>query len=175
MGLAGQAGYLLGIDAGQTFTKAVLFTVDGQETAAASTSVPTMPPRPSWQERDMDLTWERTASAIRRCLDSAGVNGSQILAVGLSGHGDGLYLVDAAGKPVRPAILATDARAFAEAKRLGEGPLGEKALAVTGQVPAPYSHQRSLPGCKAMNRKHWTAPDGCCTAKTGCGCASRAK
>ncbi|MBT8163459.1 MULTISPECIES: FGGY-family carbohydrate kinase [Arthrobacter] len=139
MGLTGQADYLLGIDAGQTFTKAVLFTLDGQETASASTSIPTTSLRPSWQERDMDLTWERTASAIRRCLNSAGVNPSQILAVGLSGHGDGLYLVDAAGKPVRPAILATDARAFAEAKRLGEGPTGMKALALTGQVPAAYS------------------------------------
>ncbi|GAB2715366.1 FGGY-family carbohydrate kinase [Arthrobacter sp. efr-133-TYG-120] len=139
MGLTGQADYLLGIDAGQTFTKAVLFTLDGQETASASTSILTTSPRPSWQERDMDLTWERTASAIRRCLNSAGVNPSQILAVGLSGHGDGLYLVDAGGKPVRPAILATDSRAFAQSKRLGEGDAGQRALAITGQVPAPYS------------------------------------
>ena len=50
-----------------------------------------------------------------------------------------LTLVDAAGKPVRPAILATDSRAFAEANRLAEGDAGRKALAVTGQVPAPYS------------------------------------
>lgn len=139
MGLTGDAEYLLGIDAGQTFTKAVLFTLDGQEAAAASTSIPTTSLRPSWQERDMDLTWERTASAIRRCLNSAEVNPSQILAVGLSGHGDGLYLVDAAGKPVRPAILATDSRAFAEAEQFCEGPVGLKALAVTGQVAAPYS------------------------------------
>lgn len=160
MGLTGQADYLLGIDAGQTFTKAVLFTLDGQETAAASTSIPTTSPRPSWQERDMDLTWERTASAIRRCLNSAGVNPSQILAVGLSGHGDGLYLVDAAGKPVRPAILATDSRAFAEAKRLGEGSSGQEALAITGQVPAPYSPSALLAWLQskepaALDRARW--------------------
>ncbi len=160
MGLTGLADYLLGIDAGQTFTKAVLFTLDGQETASASTSIPTTSLRHGWQERDMDLTWERTASAIHRCLNSAGVNPSQILAVGLSGHGDGLYLVDAAGKPVRPAILATDARAFAEAKRLGDGASGMKALAVTGQMPAPYSPsallawlQRNEP--EALDRARW--------------------
>lgn len=139
MGLTSRAGYLLGVDAGQTFTKAVLFTIDGQEIAAASTSIPTTSARPNWQERDLDLTWERTALAIGQCLRSAQIGPSEILGVGLSGHGDGLYLVDAAGTPVRPAILATDTRAFAEAKRLGEGPAGEKALAVTGQVPAPYS------------------------------------
>jgi L-xylulokinase len=133
------AAFLLGIDAGQTFTKAVLFTLDGMEAAVASTSIPALSPHPRWQERDMDLAWERTARAIQECIRSAGISPEQIRAVGLCGHNDGLYLVDGEGAPVRNAILATDARATEDAKRLAAGESGRKALAATGQIPAPYS------------------------------------
>jgi L-xylulokinase len=157
----GQEGeFLLGIDAGQTFTKAVLFTLDGLEVAVASTSIPALSPHPRWQERDMNLAWERTAQAIRECVGSAGINPGQVRAVGLCGHNDGLYLVDAEGAPVRNAILATDARATEDAKRLAAGEGGQRALAATGQVPAPYSPSALLSWLgrnepEALRRSRW--------------------
>jgi L-xylulokinase len=55
-------------------------------------------------------------------------------AIGLCGHNDGVYAVDTAGVPVRPAILATDGQAGRYAERF---PV--EALALTGQIPFPGS------------------------------------
>jgi L-xylulokinase len=131
--------YLVGIDAGQTVTKAALFDLSGRELAVASAGTRTVSPRPRWQERDMDEAWTQTAQAIRRCLAEAGVDPAAVLAVGLCGHNDGMHLVDARGRPVRPAILATDSRAYAHAARMRAGDLGTRALELTGQVPVAYS------------------------------------
>ncbi|OFI38164.1 hypothetical protein BIU82_06630 [Arthrobacter sp. SW1] len=131
--------YFLGLDAGQTFTKAVLFTEDGRQVARGAASIATASPRASWQERDMHEVWRAAAAAIRECIVSAGIVGAQIAGVGICGHNDGAYLVDGDGEPTRAAILATDSRAVVEAAELGEGSRGSAALVETGQVPAPYS------------------------------------
>jgi L-xylulokinase len=132
-------GYLLGVDAGQTVTKAALFDVSGRELAVAGAGTRTVSPRPRWQERDMDEAWVQTAQAIRSCIARAGVDPASVLAVGLCGHNDGVHLVDAAGRPVRPAILATDSRAYGQAERMSAGETGRRALELTGQVPVAYS------------------------------------
>ena len=55
------AKYLLGIDNGSTVSKAALFTIEGEEIATAARKVNLIEPKPSWSERDMDETWNRTA------------------------------------------------------------------------------------------------------------------
>jgi len=103
--------YLLGIDNGCTVSKAGLFTLDGQEVAVASGKSELRCPHPGWQERDMTQMWEQTAAAIRDVITKAGIDAGQIAGVACTGHGNGLYLVDTQGDPVRPAILSTDSRA----------------------------------------------------------------
>lgn len=131
--------YLLGVDAGQTVTKAALFDLTGRELAVGSAGTRTLSRQPRWQERDMDEAWAQTAQAIRDCLGTAGVPGEAVLGVGLCGHNDGLHLVDSAGRPVRPAILATDSRAHRYAEQMRAGGKAEQLLARNGQVPVPYS------------------------------------
>ncbi|MEN3309598.1 MAG: L-xylulokinase [Micromonosporaceae bacterium] len=131
--------HLLGVDAGQTVTKAALFDLSGRELAVASAGTRTVSPHPRWQERDMDEAWTQTAQAIRRCLADASVDPASVLAVGLCGHNDGMHLVDARGRPVRPAILATDSRAYLQAERMRAGERGTRSLELTGQVPVAYS------------------------------------
>jgi L-xylulokinase len=138
-GGTGRGGVLLGIDAGQTVTKAALFDLAGRELAVASAGTRTAAPHPRWQERDMDEAWAQTAQAVRECLAASGADPGSVLAVGVCGHNDGVHLVDEAGRPVRPAILATDSRAHAQAARMRSEPVGGRALALTGQVPAAYS------------------------------------
>jgi L-xylulokinase len=123
-------GFLLGVDAGQTATKAVLFDLAGRPVAVGSTRCPTVNPHPRWVERDMDDVWTAAADAIRQCtVDAPG----PILAVGVVGHNDGMYAVDAAGRPVRPGITAMDSRAYGEVDRWR--PVFDEVLALTGQVP----------------------------------------
>jgi len=105
------ATYLLGIDNGCTMSKAALFTLDGRERAVASRKTETRSPHPGWFERDAEAVWQTTAAAVREVLQRSGVAPADVACVACAGHGNGLYLVDERGRPVRPAILSTDSRA----------------------------------------------------------------
>jgi len=137
--------FLLGVDAGQTVTKAVLFDASGTAVAAARADVEVTLPRPGWQERDMHAAWRQTASAIAACLRDGSVAARDVAAVGICGHGDGVYPVDAAGVPVRQAILATDVRATSYVDRYRGDGTAEKALPLTGQSPFAGSPASVLP------------------------------
>jgi L-xylulokinase len=103
--------YLLGIDNGSTVSKAALFDLEGNEVAVASASAETFYPHPGWTERSMDSLWQTTAQAIRAVLAQSGVNPRDIAGIGNTGHGNGLYLIDRHGEPVRNGIQSLDTRA----------------------------------------------------------------
>jgi L-xylulokinase len=103
--------YLLGIDNGNTVSKAALFDLAGHEIAVASRPAETTYPHPGWTERSMDSLWASTAEAIRAVVAESGVDPSAIRAVGVTAHGNGLYLIDKHGHPVRPGIQSLDTRA----------------------------------------------------------------
>jgi L-xylulokinase len=104
---------LLGIDSGCTMSKAALFTLDGREVAVASRKTETVSPAPGHQERDTAGVWRATAEAVREVLARSGIAPADVACVACAGHGNGLYLVNKQGQPVRPAILSTDLRAAA--------------------------------------------------------------
>jgi L-xylulokinase len=103
--------YFLGIDNGNTVSKAALFDVRGKEVAIASCKVDTVYPHPGWTERDMEMLWLSTASAIREVLARSGVRPEDIAGIGNTGHGNGVYLLDRQGQPLRNGIQSMDSRA----------------------------------------------------------------
>jgi L-xylulokinase len=105
------AQYLLGTDNGCTVAKAALFTLDGRELAVASRKIDPITPKLGYVEMDMNRSWQATVESIREVLDKACVAPERIACVASAGHGNGLYLVDKEGRPVRNAISSTDARA----------------------------------------------------------------
>ncbi|MEU9395411.1 FGGY-family carbohydrate kinase [Streptomyces sp. NPDC048324] len=126
---------VLGIDAGHTVTKAVLFDTAGRQMAQGSGVVRLDTSHPRWVERDMGDVWRTARQAIRAALGAADVEGRAVAAVGLTGHGDGLYLVDEQGRAVRPAIVAMDTRAETVLAEWRATPLWGCALALSGTVP----------------------------------------
>ncbi|WP_329177325.1 carbohydrate kinase [Streptomyces decoyicus] len=152
---------LLGVDAGQTVTKAVLFDAAGRQVAKGSIKVPLHTPRPCWVERDMHEVWLATQQAIRMCLAEGGVTtGREVAAVGLSGHNDGLYAVDEHYEPVRPAIVAMDTRAHTMLDRWRDTPVWPQVLELSGQVPFAASPAAVLAWWKthepaALERSRW--------------------
>lgn len=104
--------YLLSIDNGLTTTKAVIFTLDGQEIAAGVVDTQ-VENHGDWAEIDMERQWVNTVRAIREALSKSGINSSEISGIGNSGHGGGIYPLDIHGKPVRLAISSMDGRAAA--------------------------------------------------------------
>lgn len=103
--------YLLGIDNGSTVSKAALFDFHGKEVAVASCNAATEYPHPGWTERDMEMLWQSTASAIREVLAKSGAKPEEIAGIGNTGHGNGVYLLDKQGFPLRNGIQSMDSRA----------------------------------------------------------------
>jgi L-xylulokinase len=103
--------YLLGIDNGSTVSKAALFDLHGREIAVASCKADTEYPHPGWTERDMEMLWQSTASAIRAVLAKSGIHPEEIAGIGNTGHGNGVYLLDKQGCPLRNGIQSMDTRA----------------------------------------------------------------
>lgn len=103
--------YLLGIDNGSTVSKAALFDLHGREVAVANCKADTEYPHPGWTERGMDMLWQSTASAIREVLAKSGVKPEEIAGIGNTGHGNGVYLLDKQGRPLRNGIQSMDSRA----------------------------------------------------------------
>lgn len=131
--------YLLGIDAGSTITKAVLFDERGGEVGHASQRVPHSVPAPHRVERDPDELWAATCAVIGGVLRSSGVDPRDVGAVAVTSHGDGVYLVDADGRPTRPGILSLDTRAAARVADWERRGLSDRMLPLAGQKPWPGS------------------------------------
>ena len=108
--VSNQQTYLLGLDAGNTVIKAVLFDLQGRQVAMHALDGQSSTPQPGYVERDLNELWANAKTAIRNCIDAAGIEPSQIAAVGCAGHGNGLYLVDRDGEPLI-GIQSLDTRA----------------------------------------------------------------
>jgi L-xylulokinase len=106
----GMSGYLLGIDAGNTMVKAVLFEADGRDVAAEVCDGATRQPKPGYVERDIREMWACAVRAVQGCLQRSGIAASEILGIGCAGHGNGAYLLDGAGEPLL-GIQSLDTRA----------------------------------------------------------------
>lgn len=122
----------VGIDAGQTTVKAVVHDASLRPVAIGRRSSPVRHPRPRFAERTQDELWQSAAGALRDAL--ARVDATRIAAVGISGHGDGLHLVDDSGAAASPAITAMDSRAHAEwAELMRDDARSRTILEISGQ------------------------------------------
>ena len=109
--------YLLGLDAGNTVIKAVLFDLQGNQIAVSQENGATLTPQPGHVERDLNELWSQAGIAIRSCLDKATIDPKDIVGIGCAGHGNGLYLLDQKQQPLL-AIQSLDNRAAEVAKVL---------------------------------------------------------
>jgi len=134
---------LLGIDVGTTNVKAVLATPDGRVIAQASRAYPVHYLRPGWVEQDPADWWRCVCEIVRATVAEAGAQHGQVRAIGVSGQGCAVTLIDARGDVVRPAIIWMDSRSEAQCERLRECCAGEIA-ARNGKSPAPYNADPTL-------------------------------
>lgn len=116
------SGVVVGVDAGGTNVKATAFDLDTGTSCTASRAVDIERPHPGYAERDADVLWHATAAVIREALDGLEAGAERVRVVGVTGHGNGAYLVDAEGRPTRAAIQASDTRAGSLVRRwIAEG------------------------------------------------------
>lgn len=115
--MAEVARYLLGLDAGNTVIKAVLFDLAGRQLAAHAVDGRSNLPHPGHVERNLEELWTNARQAIRACIDESGIDPRSIAAIGSAGHGNGLYLLDRDDRPLL-GIQSLDTRAADLAGRL---------------------------------------------------------
>jgi len=101
---------LIGVDAGTTVIKAIVFSLDGEELHQHSIDNAVDHPEPGYAEQSMDSTWEKTATALQTVVSELD-DDDEIVGVGVTAQGDGCWFIDGAGEPIRPAILWSDSRA----------------------------------------------------------------
>lgn len=149
--------HVLGVDSGLTVTKAVAFDADGRALGVGRSEVALLKPRARFVERDMEEHWRATCEAIRGALDAARLPAEAIGAVGITGHGDGLYPVDAAGRPHGRAILSLDSRAAEVVDGWRRDGRLDRALNLIGQRPHPFTPAAVLAWMKRHEPERYRA------------------
>lgn len=127
-------GCFLGIDIGTYESKGILLDESGKIRATAACPHDLSVPQPGYAEHDAEkVWWHDFCSLSHQLLEKTGIRPESVRAIGCSTIAPCCLPVDAAGNPLRPAILyGVDVRAAEEIRELNET-LGEEAvLARTG-------------------------------------------
>jgi L-xylulokinase len=101
---------LVGLDVGGSYVKATAVHPARGVLATRGRPAVSRHPHPGHNERDAEATWRLVADTLAELVAALG-SGTEIVAVGVTGHGNGLYLLDGDGRPTRDAIMASDTRA----------------------------------------------------------------
>lgn len=121
----------LGLDLGTSSVKCLALDADGEVVASAQERYPIDRPHAGWAEQEPERWWRAVVSVVAAV--SAALGGSAgVRSIGLAGQMHGLVLVDAAGRPVRPAIIWSDARAATQVGIWRESPGDELVEHMTG-------------------------------------------
>lgn len=104
----------LGIDLGTSELKAVLLEPGVGVRAEARAALSLSHPRPLWSEQDPAAWVAALEAALGRLAADAPAALAATRAIGLSGQMHGAVLLDAADRPLRPAILWNDGRSAEE-------------------------------------------------------------
>jgi xylulokinase len=109
----------LGIDLGTSSVKAVVVRLDGTLAGQATGDYRVYSPRPGHSESDPAEWLAATAGAVKAAVAEAAV---EPVAIGFSGQMHGVVPTSGDGRPVRAALLWSDARATRELERYRDLP-----------------------------------------------------
>ncbi|WP_288206517.1 FGGY family carbohydrate kinase [uncultured Parabacteroides sp.] len=141
--------YLLGCDIGSSSVKASIVDVNSGLTVGADfypkEEAPIKAVKPGWAEQNPDDWWKYLKEAIKGAIAQAGIDGSDIKAIGISYQMHGLVLVDKKMEILRPSIIWCDSRAV---------PYGERAFKNIGEKQC-LSHLLNSPGNFTAAKLAW--------------------
>ena len=105
------ADYVGAIDQGTTSTRFMVFDHSGAVKGVAQKEHEQIYPRPGWVEHDVDEIWERTQDVVRDGLQDAGIQASDLAAVGITNQRETTVVWERdTGKPIHNAIVWQDTR-----------------------------------------------------------------
>ncbi len=154
---------ILGIDIGNTVVKAVLFDLKGRQIARHGVDGATLKPAPGMVERPVAELWANAKAAVSGCLATAKVDAARIAAIGLAGHGNGLYLLDKDDQPLL-GVQSLDTRAAGLAADL-DARAGPAMHAICLQRPWPSQTPMLLAWIKKHQPEIYARAGTLCFAK----------
>jgi erythritol kinase len=147
------ADVIVGIDAGTSVIKAVAFDLEGRQLALTARPNRYEELPGGGVEQDQARTWRDTVVVLRDLVAAVPDLAQRVAAIGVTGQGDGTWLVDRAGAPVGKGWLWLDSRAA--------GIVGE--LERSGARAAIYQHTGcGMNACNQSAQMIWLdrhAPD----------------
>lgn len=92
---------VLGIDAGTTMVKSVLFDLEGNELEMRRERIPLEHPQSNLTEQDMGQIWNAVKSTTKKALRESGLKRENIVGIGTTGQTGSLLFIDCDGNPVK--------------------------------------------------------------------------
>ena len=137
--------HILAIDQGTTSSRAIIFDADMKILASAQEEFPQHFPQSGWVEHDPADLWSTTAGTCRAAIERAGLNASDIAAIGITNQRETTLVWDkATGQPVHNAIVWQDRRTSAYCQELKAAGHEEMVTAKTGLLLDPYFSSTKL-------------------------------
>jgi erythritol kinase len=123
---------IIGLDAGTSVLKSVAFTLDGAQVGLASRPNSYTRSGRGCVEQDMLRTWEDARQTLCDLAAIVPNLANRVLALAVTGQGDGCWLIDADGEPVGDGLIWLDSRAAEMAAIFVAGPDHAAHYATTG-------------------------------------------
>ncbi|MES2819913.1 MAG: glycerol kinase GlpK [Pseudomonadota bacterium] len=131
--------YLLAIDQGTTSSRAIVFDAQGLPVARAQQEFQQYFPQDGWVEHEGEQLWDSTLEVCRQALAEAGLQASQIAAIGITNQRETTLVWDAeSGTPIYRAIVWQDRRTADYCAGLKEAGHEAAVAAKTGLLIDPY-------------------------------------
>ncbi|NGO75086.1 xylulokinase [Streptomyces sp. YC504] len=127
---------VIGVDSSTQSTKAAVTDAGTGRLLAVGRAPHSVTGEHGARESDPELWWSALRDAVAAGLKEAGVTPEAVTGIAVAGQQHGLVVLDAQGRPLRPAMLWNDTRAAPQAAALTERLGGARAwLERTGTVP----------------------------------------
>jgi glycerol kinase len=131
--------YVGALDQGTTSTRFMIFDHGGNEVARHQLEHEQIMPQAGWVEHSPFEIWERTSSVIKTTLARAGMNGSDLVALGITNQRETTVVWNKkTGRPYYNAIVWQDTRTDRIASALDRDERGDIIRRKAGLPPATY-------------------------------------
>jgi len=105
---------ILALDQGTTSSRAIVFDHDASILAMEQQEFQQIFPQPGWVEHDANEIWQTQLSTARAVLAKAGLNASDVAAIGITNQRETTLIWDRkTGEPIHNAIVWQDRRTAA--------------------------------------------------------------
>lgn len=127
--------YLIGIDAGTSALKSVLFDETGCVLSSAYLEYPMDHPQNGWAQQDPKDWKNAMFTTLQQIIQNSGVEKEDIKGIGLSGQMHGIVLLDEKHEVLRPSIIWCDQRTKEEVQDMETLMPREEWIRITGNPP----------------------------------------